>query len=173
MDKDLNVFLSSKFDEFKNARRYLSRKISEMPYLECIPQEAEGALPQGPKESSVEDAKKCDILVGILGDCDSETTRDEIDAVIKLGKYRLIYVKESETRDEKLNEFINRLRENDILSQPFKKGSGDLYTSVLNNLRDNMYRILDMGRRIQSNPITAAPLAAREAIPGPAPNANI
>lgn len=145
MAKELNVFLSSKFDEFKNARRYLSREISKMPYLECIPQEDKGALSQGPTESSVEDAQKCDILVGILGDHDSEKARKEITAVIKRGKYRLIYVKESKSRDKKMAEFISGLSKGDIVYQSFKKGSGDLYPSVLSNLQDHMHRILVMG----------------------------
>lgn len=145
MVKKLDVFLSSSIGEFRNERRYLSKKISDMPYLECIPQEAKGSLSQGPAESSVEDAQKCDILVGILGDCYSKITMDEINSVIELGKYRVLYVKESETRDERVSEFISELSEHHVVSESFKRGSGDLYPKVLSNLQDHMYRILAMG----------------------------
>lgn len=145
MAKELNVFLSSNFKEFENARRYLSREISKIPHLECILQEDKGALSQGPTESSVGDAQRCDILVGILGDHDSKTTRNEIDSVVKLGKYRLIYVKESETRDKKMSQFISELSKHHMVYKTFKKGSGDLYPSVLSNLQDHIYRILIIG----------------------------
>ena len=145
MAKKLSIFLSSSFDEFKNARRYLSRKISKIPYLECILQEDKGALPQDPTTTSVNDAEQCDILVGILGDCYSDTVEAEIDAAIRLKKYLLIYVKESETRNKRLNAYIEKLGKSHVVYKKFKKGPGDLYPSVLSNLQDNIYRILVLG----------------------------
>ena len=144
MVKTLNVFLSSKTDEFEKERNYLSMKISKIPYLECVLQEDKGPLPRDPVSASLDDVRKCDILVGILGDCDSDTTRTEINEAINLGKYCLIYVKESETRSEKMCIFIQQLITQKVVYAKFKETS-DLYSAVPRNVKDHISRILTMG----------------------------
>ena len=144
MVKMLNVFLSSKTDEFEKERNYLSMKISKIPYLECVLQEDKGPLPRDPISASLDDVRKCDMLVGILGDCDSDTTRKEIDEAINLGKYCLIYVKESETRSEKMSMFIQQLITQKVVYAKFKETS-DLYSAVPRNVKNHISKILTMG----------------------------
>ena len=80
MDKKLDVFLSSSVAEFKSERKHLSKKISEISFLECKLLEDRGPQAQSVELTSLSEVSKCDILVGIncLGHCDSEITRAEI-----------------------------------------------------------------------------------------------
>ena len=144
MVKELNIFLSSNANEFKDERKQISEEISKIPYLECILQEDKGPLPRDPLSASLDDVEKCNILVGILGDCDSKTTRAEIDSAINLGKYCLIYVKESEARNEKMDMFIQELITYKVVYDEFENVT-DLHSNVTSHLKEHIYRILNLG----------------------------
>ena len=137
------VFLSSSISEFKNERKYISNVISKIPYLECKLLENSGPKPQNTMSASLSEVRKCDILVGILGDCDSEITRAEIKEASDNGKYCLIY-KKLKTKSETMDKFSQKFMDLDLTYGEFK-GKNDLYLKIGNHLEKHVYEILGIG----------------------------
>ena len=144
MVDNLKVFLSSHINEFKNERKHLSKAISKISFLECKLQEDRGPQAQSTELSSLSAVETCNILVGILGNCFSQITKAEIERAIKTGKYCLIYLKESETRDQEMNEFIHNHIDGDVTYFQFKRKK-DLYATITNHLEDRIYELLTRG----------------------------
>lgn len=144
MTKKLDVFLSSSATEFKNERKYLSKKISKIPFLECILLEDRGPKTQNTKLASLRAVRKCDIVVGILGDTDSEITRAEIEEAYKEGKYCLIYLKKSRSKNEEMDKFIKEFVMPNLVYDKFKDKK-DLYSKITGHLEDHIYEILEHG----------------------------
>ena len=143
MGTQLDVFLSSSVTEFRSERKYLSKKISKIPFLECRLLENKGPQTQNTTEYSLNEIEKCDILVGILGDCDSKITRAEIKKAYETGKYCLIY-KKSETSSEEIKKFIKEFVMLELVYHEFRK-KNDLYTKIVAHLEDHIYKILTRG----------------------------
>jgi len=144
MTKKLDVFLSSSATEFKNERKYLSKKISKIPFLESILLEDRGPKTQNTKSASLKAVKKCDILIGILGDTDSEITRAEIEEAYKEGKYCLIYLKKTRTKNEEMEKFIKEFVMPNLVYDKFKDKK-NLYAKITKHLEDHIYEILEHG----------------------------
>ena len=144
MDKKLDVFLSSNANEFGNERKHLSKKISKIPFLECILLEDGGPMTQNTVLTSLKEVRKCDILVGILGDHDSQTTRKEIKEAYTEGKYCLIYLKKTKSKNEKMNKFITEFIVPNLVYHEFKEKK-NLYSKITDHLRDHLYDILSFG----------------------------
>ena len=144
MDKKLDVFLSSNANEFSNERKHLNKKISKIPFLECTLLEDRGPMTQNTELTSLKEVRKCDILVGILGDCDSQTTRKEIKEAYTKGKYCLIYLKKTKSKNEKMNKFITEFIVPNLVYHEFKEKK-NLYSKITDHLRDHLYCILSFG----------------------------
>ena len=83
MKKKLEVFISSKQDEFKQKRKEIERLISKHPHLESRLLEKRGANAENPTNASVKAVQKSDIYIGIFGEKYSETTVKEYREAIK------------------------------------------------------------------------------------------
>lgn len=143
MVRNLNVFLSSSIGEFRSERERLHKKICNIPFLECRLQENEPHA-QNTVASSLNAVNACDILVGILGNCDSELTRDEIVRSIDAVKYTLIYLKKSNGRDKKLDMFIQDYVKAKVTYFEFN-GKRDLYSKITEHLENHIHKLLIRG----------------------------
>ena len=143
MDKKLDVFLSSSVAEFKSERKHLSKKISEISLLECKLLEDRGPQAQSVELTSLSEVSKCDILVGILGHCDSEITRAEIKEAYKKRKYCLIYL-QSGTKSEEMDRFIQEFITGKLVYDEFKR-KRELYSKITGQLEEHIYKILTYG----------------------------
>jgi len=146
----LDVFLSSDQEEFETERKELSKRISNIPSLNCIPLENRGADSRCTAEASIMAAKKCDIYVGFFGREYSETTIREYDEVVKQRKPCLTYVKKTK-RNGQLARFIEEDLKNRFKYHPFRARQ-DLYRQVEQDLKRLILEILRDGleARMQS-----------------------
>ena len=134
--------MSSNIDEFKNERKRISKIISQFPYLECKLLEDSGPKPQNAMSSSLNEVKKCDMLVGILGDCDSEITKAEIKEAVDNGKYCLVYKKLKTS--EAMDKFVQDSIKQDLTYDEFKE-KDDLDSKIRDHLENQIYNILIIG----------------------------
>jgi len=142
--KKLDVFLSSAQEEFENERKTLSKKISELPFLDCVPLEERGADALSVEESSIEGVRECDIYVGIFGSRYSKLVIKEFREAVKRRKLCLNYVKKVAKRDAKLQDFIQIELKGQFKYHEFRS-TKDLYTKVKTNLLQQLDRLLRMG----------------------------
>lgn len=141
---ELDVFLSSAQEEFKHARKFLSKKISSMPFLKCALLEERGADCVSVEEASLKAARSCDIYVGIFGNEYSELAIKEYREAVKHRKLCLNYVKNKSNRDSRLQEFIDEELKPQFKYHEFGSRK-DLYTQVEANLYEQLNRLLRMG----------------------------
>jgi hypothetical protein len=141
---ELDVFLSSAQEEFKNSRKILSKKISKMPFLKCIPLEERGADCVSVEEASLKAARTCDIYIGIFGNEYSELTIKEYREAVKHRKLCLNYVKKLSNRNSRLQKFIDEELEPHFKYHKFGTRK-DLYAQVEANLYEQLNRLLRMG----------------------------
>ena len=140
---DKRVFLSSSIPEFKNERKHISKIICQISCLECKLPEDGGPQAQNTMLSSLNEVRKSDILIGILGDCDSELTKAEITEAYNTGKYCLIY-KKLKIKNKEMDRFIHESTIRDLTYAEFK-GRRDLYSKITNHLKKHICDILTMG----------------------------
>lgn len=177
----LDVFLSSDQEEFQEERKKLSRMISNIPFLECVPLEERGADTRGVVEASLRAVRNCDIYIGIFGSEYSETTIKEYNEAVRLRKQCLTYVKRVKERNEKLTKFIEEDLKNRFKFHPFR-GKKDLYDRTERDLKRLVFETLREGieartkskreaqrlqteerRRAPRRPVTRDPLEEAEA----------
>lgn len=140
----LDVFLSSDQEEFGEERKKLSKIISDIPFLECIPLEERGADTRGVVEASIRAVKNCDIYIGIFGSEFSEITIEEYDEAVKQRKQCLTYVKRVRDRDKRLTKFIEEDLKNRFKFDPFR-GKKDLYERIEKDLGRLIFEVLQEG----------------------------
>lgn len=157
----LDVFLSSDQEEFREERKKLSKIISDIPFLECIPLEERGADTWGVVEASIRAAKNCDVYIGIFGREYSGTTIGEYNAAVKERKPCLTYVKRVKDRDKRLTGFIEEELRNRFKFHPFR-GKKDLYERVEKDLRRLIFEILREGLEVRAKSKIAVQRIERE-----------
>jgi len=140
----LDVFLSSDQEEFEEELKKLSKIISDIPFLECIPLEERGADTTGVVEASIRAVRNCDIYVGIFGREYSEITIKEYTEAVKQRKQCLTYVKRVKDRDKRLTKFIEEELKNKFKFHLFR-GKKDLYERIDKDLRRLVFEILREG----------------------------
>ena len=147
MKKKLEVFISSKQDEFKQKRKEIERLISKHPHLESRLLEKRGANAENPTNASVKAVQKSDIYIGIFGEKYSETTVKEYREAVKKRMPALVYLKKVKNREEKLEEFL----ENEVKSN-FKfhefKGCKKLLEQINEDLNEFIYGLLEDGLQL-------------------------
>lgn len=142
--KKLEVFISSKQDEFKRKRKEVEKLILKHPYLESRLLERRGANAEDPTNASVKAVRKSDIYIGIFGEKYSETAVKEYREAVKQRMPALLYLKKIKNREEKLTEFF----ENEIKSN-FKfhefKSCKKLLEQIDEDLNEFIYGLLEDG----------------------------
>lgn len=144
MKRKLEVFISSKQDEFKKKRKEVAKLISNHLYLESTPLEMRGADAENPTDASVKAVKKSDIYIGIFGKKYSETTVKEYRESVKRKIPCLIYLKKTKQREQKLLDFL----ESDVKSN-FKfyefSSNKKLLQQIENDLNEFIFDLLQDG----------------------------
>lgn len=142
--ENLDIFLSSDQEEFEKERNKLSRAISNIPFLACIPLENMGADLRNVLEASLRAVRNSDVYVGIFGREYSEITMKEYKEAVRNRKPCLTYVKKVRRRDKKLTKFIDEELKSQFKYYQFR-GKEDLYEQVANDLRRFIFETLQDG----------------------------
>lgn len=119
------IFLSSVIDEFENERFYLKRKIEEdfmlNSFFEVFSFEKTSASGKNPFEFYSHEVVNSDIYIGLIGsdygtilESGISPTEHEYDLFNKAHNEALIFVKNKEWRDEKVNNFISKIKDDHI-----------------------------------------------------------
>lgn len=142
--ESLDIFLSSDQEEFKKERNRLSKTISNIPFLACVPLENMGADSRDVLEASLRAVRNSDIYVGVFGREYSEITMKEYKEAVRYRKPCLTYVKEVRRRDKKLIKFIEEELKSQFKYHQFR-GKEDLYGQVADDLRRFIFETLQDG----------------------------
>ena len=116
------IFLSSVRNEFENERFYLKRKIEEdfvlNNFFEVFSFEETSTSGKNPVELYSHEVVNSDIYIGLIGsdygsilESGISPTEYEYDLFNKAHNDALIFVKNRETRDEKVHEFIEKIKD--------------------------------------------------------------
>ena len=147
MKKKLEVFISSKQDEFKRKREEVEKLISKHPYLESRLLEKRGANAENPTNASVKAIQKSDIYIGIFGEKYSEVTVNEYREAVKKRIPALLYLKKVKNRDEKLAEFLESEVKSNFKFHEFK-GCKKLLEQIDEDLNEFIYGLLEEGLQL-------------------------
>ena len=137
---EFRLFVSSPQEEFAAERKAIDEHVENDPllrrYCEVFLFENQPAVDRPPDAVYLSEVEKCDVYVGLFGqtygsvvDGVSPTER-EFDHATKLGKKRLIFVKEGdeESRDPRMTDLIRRA-EGDVVWAKFR-GSASLCAAL-------------------------------------------
>ena len=143
---DLEVFISSKQEEFGRKRKRLERIVNSMPYLSCKLLENRGADTNNITIRSVKASKECDFYIGIFGKQYSLVTQKECKTAMEYNKRCLIYVLnvKEEKIDPRARDFIKKELRHRISYYKFISCK-QLEEQVRKDLRSQMIQILRTG----------------------------
>ncbi len=146
----VDVFLSSQIAEFENFRKYIKNKINKRNFLNCTLLEQRGASPYNTTSISLRKVRNADLLVGLVGKNESSITRAEIREAIKKDKPCFFYIKETKSRDEKMNVLISESIKPYGKYSEFKNQK-ELCKQILKDLNDYMLDLLKVGLEQHKN----------------------
>lgn len=139
------IFLSSNMDEFENERLYLKRKIESdyvlNKFFEVFSFEKGPASGKDPMEVYSHNVSNSDIYIGLIGsdygnvlESGISPTEYEYDLFNKAHNDAFVYVKNRETRDDRVYEFIRKVSD----EHTYKKFNDlfELYEEVQRSLTD-------------------------------------
>lgn len=143
---DLDVFISSKQEEFNRKRKRLEKMVNSMSYLSCDLLEKRGADTNNTTERSVKAAKECDVYIGIFGKQYSLITQKECRTALDNNKRCLIYVSnvKEENIDPRVRDFIKKDLKHRISYHKFSSCE-QLEDQIKKDLRTQMIQILRTG----------------------------
>jgi predicted ATPase len=167
-DQRLRIFVSSTLRELADERRAVRTAIER---LRCAPVMFElGARPHPPRDLYRAYLDQSDIFVGIYGDSygwvapgeDISGLEDEY-RLAPRAMPKLIYIKQSERREPRLDELIARIRSDDTAAYlPFRSAE-ELEEQVASDLATLLAERFDSSRT--TDPTAAATLATRLPVP--------
>jgi HEPN domain-containing protein len=143
MKDKLEVFISSKQEEFWRIRTALANKINKMPFLSCKLLENRGAESTSTIEASLQGARDCDIYIGIFGTEYSEITAREYREAFEQIKICLNYVK-TVKKEKRLAEFLKTEVKTQFKYHPFNQLK-DLQKQVEDDLNRHLLILLRLG----------------------------
>jgi predicted ATPase len=159
-DQRIRVFVSSTLRELADERRAVKAAIER---LRLAPVMVElGARPHPPRETYRAYLAQSDVFVGIYGDSygwiapDEEISglEDEFN-LAPASMPKLIYIRTSHARDDRLRELIERIRADDTVAfLPFDTAA-DLEEQVAGDLATLLAERFDQSRRTQTSPVSA------------------
>ena len=141
------VFISSVQSEFSHERAmlfdYLQRDALLGQLFEPFIFERSEAKDKAAQNVYLGQVEKCDIYIGLFGEKygrkgEISPTEREYDLATKLHKTRLIYIKKTASRDEKISALINRI-ENEVVRKSFSDADElktEVYTSLIRYLEE-------------------------------------
>jgi Domain of unknown function (DUF4062) len=143
---DLDVFISSKQEEFNRKRKRLEKIVNSMPYLSCELMEKRGADTDNTTVRSVKAAKECDFYIGIFGKQYSLITQKECKIALDNNKRCLIYVLNvnEEKIDPHVRDFIKKELKHRISYYKFSSCK-QLEEQIRKDLGTQMIQILRTG----------------------------
>jgi hypothetical protein len=143
---DLEVFISSKQDEFARKRKRLERIVNSMRYLTCQLLENRGADADDTRTRSVKAAKECDFYIGIFGKQHSLITQEECKTALDNNKRCLIYVLDANDKelDPCVRDFIKKELKHRISYYKFNSCK-QLEEQIRKDLEVQMIQILRIG----------------------------
>lgn len=132
----LKVFISSSMSDLKAERNVLRNTLENSQLFKPIMFEQFGARPRKPREECVEEVSNCDIYLGIFHTEYSKPTVDEYKEALNNDIKPYLYVKKTsgDRRDEKLINFLNKLKEHHTLN--YFDNSEELSQKVLRDLKN-------------------------------------
>lgn len=142
--ENLDVFLSSDQEEFEKERNKLSRVISNIPFLACVPLENTGAAASDVLEASLRAVRHSHIYIGVFGRKYSEIAAKEYGEAVRYRKPCLTYVKKVKQRESRLQGFIDGELKNRFKYCPFR-GKKDLYEQLEKDLKSFIFETLRDG----------------------------
>ncbi|MGI0015073.1 MAG: DUF4062 domain-containing protein, partial [Nitrososphaera sp.] len=147
-EEKLEVFISSKEEEFKQKRKRLAKRINSMDYLKCELLEDRGADSDDVHRTSVEAAKACHIYVGIFGRVYSKDTVDECRAALDVRNRCLAYVQimRNNEREAALQKFIDEELYIRLKYHAFRKCK-ELEEQIIRDIRKQMVTMLKAGHK--------------------------
>ena len=171
-DQRLRVFVSSTLRELADERRAVRAAIER---LRLAPVMFElGARPHPPRALYRAYLSQSDVFVGIYGDSYGWVAPDEEVSGLE-DEYnlapdsmpKLIYIKASAHRDERLNELIDRIRSDDTAAYLPFESAADLEDQVAGDLATLLAERFDESRAAEDTELAAATPSAIEKIPVP------
>jgi len=143
---DLEVFISSKQEEFREKRKRLEKIVNSMPYLSCHLLEKRGADADDTRTRSVKAVKECDFYIGVFGREYSLITHEECKTALDNNKRCLIYVLDAndEEIDPHVHDFIKNELEHRISYYKFSSCK-QLEEQIRKDLEAQMIQILRIG----------------------------
>ncbi len=147
--KKIKIFISSVQKEFAEERRelydYLTTDSLLGRFFDVFLFEHIPAVDNNAENVYLDEVKKCDIYLGILGQKygfeDNEgisPTEREFNKATELRKVRLIFIKKTETRDLKEQKFIDKVQ--NVLVRKSFSGIDELKVSVYSSLVDYLLK---------------------------------
>jgi predicted ATPase len=169
-DQRLRVFVSSTLRELEPERRAVRSAIER---LRLAPVMFElGARPHPPRELYRAYLEQSDVFVGIYAESygwvapDEEVSglEDEYNLAPR-GMPKLIYIKESEHRDERLRLLIDRIRSDDTAAYLSFRDAGELGDQVAGDLATLLAERFDQSRAAPATPAVAEMPASHVPVP--------
>lgn len=127
----IRVFISSDIDEFLEERKLIAGTVGKLG-LEPVMFERFGARTEDRETAFLQELDTCPIYVGIFGTEYSLGTRKEIEKALHDGKDVLVFVRESQTRNQDLSKLLKEL-ETRVVYQKFSTKE-DLASTVQESL---------------------------------------
>jgi len=105
--RPLTVFLSSTFQEFQEARILITKQLEKHYIRAFVYEHAVGAAQDDVLHTSTKAVEDCDILVALFGSRYGEGTIDEYRHARRKAKPCLVYIRQTNEREPRLQEFLD------------------------------------------------------------------
>ncbi|WP_194397450.1 DUF4062 domain-containing protein [Microbacterium atlanticum] len=169
-DQRIRVFVSSTLRELAEEREAVRSAIER---LRLAPVMFElGARPHPPRDLYRSYLAQSDVFVGIYGDSYGWVAPDEqvsgLEDEYNLAPRempKLIYVKDTDTRDDRLKELISRIQADDTAAYLHFRSAQDLEDQVAGDLAMLLAERFDQSRRSEPVSVSTTPLTARVPVP--------
>lgn len=135
----MRIFISSRFKELENERRYVKDHLEDEKHKVFIFEDDAGARTEKSSKVYKDEVLKCDIYIGIFKFLFSSPTEEEYDLAFEQKKEIFIYVfSEQGDREEKLGIFLKKLKDRHTYEKFVSKE--DLVTKIKEHILSLLLR---------------------------------
>jgi predicted ATPase len=169
-DQRVRVFVSSTLGELAAERQAVTAAINQLRLTPVLFEL--GARPYPPRDLYRAYLEQSDVFIGIYASSygwvapGMEISGLEDEYRLSAGKPRLIYTKQTATREDRLNRFLDMIRAEGVVSYRHFQDADELKSLVADDLA---ILLTERFASAAAAPATAAPAAAASAAPAPSP----